>query len=125
MGKYERLWKCLGVTNISDLVLKEIHDICETKNPTKEQINNYKMTERKIYKKFDNSSEDELNTMSNRNVYVKNNIITNIIKHCRGEKKRGIKVIDGFRKQLMIPDYEISVSIEHVVKSKNRDNIFC
>ena len=45
MGKYERLWKCLGVTNISDLVLKEIHDICETKNPTKEQINNYKMTE--------------------------------------------------------------------------------
>ena len=125
MGKYERLWKCLGVTNISDLVLKEIHDICETKNPTKEQINNYKMTERKIYKKFDNSSEDELNTMSNRNVYVKNNIMTNIIKHCRGEKKRGIKVIDGFRKQLMIPDYEISVSIEHVVKSKNRDNIFC
>ena len=125
MGKYEGLWKCLGVTNISDLVLKEIHDICETKNPTKEQINNYKMTERKIYKKFDNSSEDELNTMSNRNVYVKNNIMTNIIKHCRGEKKRGIKVIDGFRKQLMIPDYEISVSIEHVVKSKNRDNIFC
>ena len=44
--------------------------------------------------------------------------MTNIIKHCRGEKKRGIKVIDGFRKQLMIPDYEISVSIEHVVKSK-------
>ena len=125
MGKYERLWKCLGVTNISDLVLKEIHDICETKNPTKEQINNYKMTERKIYKKFDNSSEDELNTMSNRNVYVKNNIMTNIIKHCRGEKKTGIKVIDGFRKQLMIPDHEISVSIEHVVKSKNRDNIFC
>ena len=125
MGKYERLWKCLGVTNISDLILKEIHDICETKNPTKEQINNYKMTERKIYKKFDNSSEDELNTMSNRNVYVKNNIMTNIIKHCRGEKKTGIKVIDGFRKQLMIPDHEISVSIEHVVKSKNRDNIFC
>ena len=115
----------LGVTTITDLVLKEIRGICETKNPTKEQINNYKMTERKIYKKFDNSSEDELNTMSNRNVYVKNNIMTNIIKHCRGEKKRGIKVIDGFRQQLMIPDYEISVSIEHVVKSKNRDNIFC
>ena len=79
MGKYERLWKCLGVTNISDLVLKEIHDICETKNPTKEQINNYKMTERKIYEKFDNLSKDELNTMSNRNVYIKNNIMTNII----------------------------------------------
>ena len=46
--------------------------------------------------------------------------MTNLIKHCRGEKKRGIKVIDGFRKQLMIPDYEISVSIKHVVKSKIR-----
>ena len=44
--------------------------------------------------------------------------MTNIIKHCRGEKKRGIKAIDGFRKKLMIPDYEISVSIEHEVKSK-------
>ena len=69
----------LGVTNISDLVWKEIHGICETKNPTKEQINNYKMTERKIYEKFDNLSKDELNTMSNRNVYIKNNIMTNII----------------------------------------------
>ena len=44
--------------------------------------------------------------------------MANIIKHCKGEKKRAIKAIDGFRKKLMIPDYEISVSIEHVVKSK-------
>ena len=44
--------------------------------------------------------------------------MTNIIKHCRGEKKRGLRAIDGFRKKLMIPDYEISESIEHVVKSK-------
>ena len=33
-------------------------------------------------------------------------------------KKREIKAIDGFRKKLMIPDHEISVSIEHVVISK-------
>ena len=76
------------------------------------------MTEREMFKNFDNLNEDELNTKSNKNVYVKNIIMTNIIKHCRGEKKRGIKVIDGFRKKLMIPDYEISVSIEYVVKSK-------
>ena len=38
----------IGVKNISDLVLKEIHGVCETKNPTKKQINNYKMTEREI-----------------------------------------------------------------------------
>ena len=40
-----------------------------------------------MYKKFDNLSEDELNTKSNKNVFVKNNVMTNIIKHCRGEKK--------------------------------------
>ena len=36
----------MGVKNISDLVLKEIHGILETKKPTEEQINKYKMTER-------------------------------------------------------------------------------
>ena len=41
----------MGVKNISDLVLKEIYGICETKNPTKEQVNEYKMTKREIYKK--------------------------------------------------------------------------
>ena len=48
----------MGFKNISDLVLKEIYAICETKNPTKQQINEYKMTERKIYEKFDNLSEE-------------------------------------------------------------------
>ena len=62
----------IGVKNISDLVLKEICGICETKNPAKEQVNEYKMTERKIYKKFDNLSEKELNTKNNKKTYVKN-----------------------------------------------------
>ena len=66
----------IGVTNISDLVLKEIYGICEKRKLTKEKIKNYKMTER-----------DELNTKSSKFVYVKNNIMTNIIKHCRGEKR--------------------------------------
>ena len=34
----------MGVKNISDLVLKEIYGICETKNPAKEKVNEYKMT---------------------------------------------------------------------------------
>ena len=34
----------MSVKNISDLVLKEIYGICETKNPSKEQVNEYKMT---------------------------------------------------------------------------------
>ena len=35
---------------------------------------------------------------SNKNVFVKNIVMANIIKHCRGKKKRGIKTIDRFRK---------------------------
>ena len=84
----------LGVTNIPDLVLKEIYGIYEKRKLTK---------------------EDELNTKSSEFVYVKNNVMTNIIKHCRGEKKRAI---DGFTKKLMIPDLEISKCQELEVKSK-------
>ena len=42
----------LGVKNMSDLVLKEIYGISETRNPSKKQINNCKMTEREIYENF-------------------------------------------------------------------------
>ena len=77
----------MGVKNISDLVLKKIHGILKTKNPTKEQIKKYKMTEREIFEEFSNLSEDELNTKSNKNFYDKNVIMTAIIKCCRGEKK--------------------------------------
>ena len=51
----------MGVKNISYLVLKEIQGICETKSPTNEPINEYKITEREINEKFDSLSEDELN----------------------------------------------------------------
>ena len=78
----------LGVKSISGLVLKEIHGIYEKKELTKEETKCYKMTEREIFKKFDNLNEDELNTKSNKFVYVKNNVMTNIIKCCRGEKKK-------------------------------------
>ena len=108
----------LGVKNISDLVLKEIQGICGKKELTKEETKCYKMTEREIYENFDNLSKDKLNTKSNKSAYVKNIIMANIIKHCRGQKKRGPRAIYGFRKNLMLADYEISVSIEHVVKSK-------
>ena len=81
----------LGIKNISDLVLKEIYGIYEKKELTKEETTCYKMTEREIYEKFDNLSKDELNTKSNKSVYVKNIIMTNIIKHCRGEKKKRTK----------------------------------
>ena len=46
------------------------------------------MTEREIYEKFDNLSKEELNTKNNKTVYVKNDVMTTVIKRCRGEKKR-------------------------------------
>ena len=77
----------LAVKDISDLILKEICDIYETKNLTKVQIKKHKMTEREILEKYDNLSEDELNTKSNKNVYVENDVMTTDIKRCRGIRK--------------------------------------
>ena len=108
----------IGVKNISDLVLKEIYGICETKNPTKKQVNEYKMTKREIYKKFTNLSEKELNTKNNKKAYVRNDVMTTIIKRFRGEKARGIRTIDGFRNKLIISDSEIPKFSEFEVKSK-------
>ena len=85
---------------------------------TKEETKCYKMTEREIFEKFGQLSNKELDKLRNKSVFVKNTIMKNIIEHCRDEKKRGIKSADEFRKKLMIPDYKISVSIEHKVKSK-------
>ena len=44
--------------------------------------------------------------------------MTTVIKRCRGEKTRGIKAIDRFRKKLMNPDSEIPKCPEIKVKSK-------
>ena len=49
------------------------------------------MTEREIFKKFVKISEDRLNTKSNKKVFVKNTIMTNIINHCKSEKKKRYK----------------------------------
>ena len=89
-----------------------------TKKPSKEQIKKYKQTEREILEKFDNLSEDKLNTKSNKNVYVRNNVMSTVIKRCSSKKKRDERKIHGFRKKLMIPEYEIAECPEFEVKSK-------
>ena len=76
------------------------------------------MTKREIYKKFTNSSEKESSTKNNKKAYVRNDVITTIIERCRGEKRRGLRAIDGFRKRLMIQDSEIPKSSEFEVKPK-------
>ena len=78
----------LGVKNISDLILKEIYGIYETKTLTKKQIRKYKMSEREIFEKYANLSEEKLSEKSNKNVYVKNDDMTTVNKCCRSEKKR-------------------------------------
>ena len=47
----------MGVKNMSDLILKEIYGICETENPTEEQVKECKMTKREYYRRFDNLSK--------------------------------------------------------------------
>ena len=79
------------------------------------------MTEREIFEKYANLSEDELNTKSNKNVYVRNDVMTTVIKRYRGDKKRIERKRDGFRKRLMIPEPEISERPEYDIKSKIRN----
>ena len=76
------------------------------------------MTKRQIYKKFTNLSQEELHTKNNKKTYVRDDVMTTVIKQCRGEKMRGIRAIDRFRKKLMIPDSEIPKCPKFEAKSK-------
>ena len=68
------------------------------KKLTKEEIKCYKMTERELFRTYYDYDEDDLNTKSNKNVFVKDTIMTNIIKNCKGEKKR-CKISREFQKK--------------------------
>ena len=57
------------------------------------------MTKREIYKKFATLSQEELNTINNKKTYVRNDVMTTVIKQCIGEKTKGVRAIDGFRKK--------------------------
>ena len=45
------------------------------------------MTEREFLKTFYDNDEDSLNTKNNKTIFVKNTIMTYIIKNCKCEKK--------------------------------------
>ena len=66
----------IGVKNIIDLVRKEIRGVFRIKNPTKDQIRKYKRRE----KELDHSSSATF-------VYVCSDLMSRIIKNCRGEKE--------------------------------------
>ena len=46
------------------------------------------MTEREYYERFDNLSQKELKKKNNKETYVKNDVMTTVIKRSRREKKR-------------------------------------
>ena len=81
----------LGLQNMSDPVLKEIYDIYETKNLTKDQIKKYKMTEREIFKRFDNLSKDELNIKKRKAFMLEMMLWLLLLKLLRVKEKRSKK----------------------------------
>ena len=53
-----------------------------------------------------------------KKTYVNHDVMTTVIKPCRGEKTRGIRTIYGFRENLMVPDSETPKYPEFEAKSK-------
>ena len=96
--KTDEIWSRMKDAG-NGMVVKKYITYRKQKKPTKEQFKKYKITEREIYEKFSNLSKEELNTKSKENIYVRNDLLTTIIKRCRGEKKRSIRTIDRFIKK--------------------------
>ena len=114
VGNKELFWvrmhdlqKGLGVKNMSDLVRKEIHDIFESKNPTKDQTRKYKRCE----KELDNDCNATF-------VNVCNNLISRIIKIVEVKKEGVKKTPDDFRCKLGFRLYNITMCKEESVTTK-------
>ena len=58
------------------------------------------MTEREIFKKYDNLSENELKAKNNKEVYAKNDVITTAIKCWSGDQKRRLKKSRWIQKKI-------------------------
>ena len=78
----------LGVKNMSNLVLKEIYGKYGRKNLTRNETKKYKMTEREMFVKYDNLSENELNEKDNKKVYVRNYVITSVIAEVQKKRRK-------------------------------------
>ena len=80
----------------------------------------YKMTEREVFKKYDNLSENGQNSKNNKEVYVRNDVITSAIVHYKGEK-RGQETKEKqyeFRKKIGFTEFDIMILNEHSIKWK-------
>ena len=94
------------------------------KNLKNNETKKYKMTEREIFKKYDNLSENELNTKSNKDVYVRTDIIGSAIVHSTGEKGKKSKKNRWIQKKKIKDSriWDFTVSRIHN-QIKNRKNI--
>ena len=57
-------------------------------------------------------------------MYVRSDLISRLIKNCRGEKGRGKKKIDDFRSKLGFKLHDITMSKEESITKKNNKSIF-
>ena len=73
---------------MSNLVLKEIYGKYGRKNLTRNETKKYKMTEREMFVKYDNVSENELNEKDNKKVYVRNYVITSVIAEVQKKRRK-------------------------------------
>ena len=76
------------------------------------------MTEKEIFDKYANLSEDELSEKVTKTFMSKMMSWVLLLNVAEVKIKRGERKIDGFRRKLMIPDSEIPESPKHEVKSK-------
>ena len=107
----------MGVKNISDLVLKEIYGICETKNPTKERVN-VKWQKEKFIKSLLTQAKKNQTQKTIKRLMSEMMSWLLLLNVAGVKKRRGLRAIDGLRKKLMIQDSEIPKSSEFEVKSK-------
>ena len=78
------------------------------------------MTEREVFKKYGNLSENELNSKKNKDVYISNDVITSVIVHWWSEEKR-TKNTGEFRKKIEFTEFLIMLLSEYSIKSKIRN----
>ena len=112
----------ISVKNMSDLVLKWIYGKHERKNLSSNEIKKYKISEREMFKKYDNLYENEVNSKNNKKVYVKNYVMTSVIVRCRG----GVKRKKNRWMQKKIRGYRVWYSVTQWILNqiKNRKNIY-
>ena len=69
------------------------------------------MNKRGIFEKYDNLSKNKLNIKNNKEVYVKNDVMTSVIIRSKGKKKKRTKKKKKiqFRRKLRFAKFDIMV----------------